>query len=183
MYVKSSFSICLLILVYIFSIFCAETISGFKDYFSAQLDKAKQNNENNTLTDERHKDHHPLYVPFYLLYQMCLLVLISTALCKFAYLAEVMAGVIFFYSIVLFCWRPYSLSIHNNANIYNQTVLMLFFGFSILGKIMPLGDDMKLTVLYGTLGLITIALLIQMARVYVFSKSEKQKFMIEKQTK
>ena len=40
---------------------------------------------------------------------------------------------------------------------------------------------MKIVSLYGTLGLIVIALAIQMARVYVFNKSEKRKFALEKQ--
>lgn len=128
LYVRASYSLSLLILVYIFSIFCAETIYGFKDYFGALSDKPSLNNEDKTLTDERHKDHHPLYVPFYLLYQLFLLVLVNTALLEFTYLAEVMTGLIFLYSVVLFCWKPYILNIHNYANIYNQIVLMLFFG-------------------------------------------------------
>ncbi len=98
-------------------------------------------------------------------------------------MAEVMAGLIFLYSVVFFYLKPYDLSIHNYANIYNQTVLMLFFGLEILGKKMALSDTMKIVSLYGTLGLIVIALAIQMARVYVFHKSEKKKFALEKQTK
>ena len=86
-YVKASFSFGLLILLYIFSIFCIETVSGFKDYIYAHSDKASQLNEDKTLTDERHKDHHPLYVPFYLLYQLSLLFLVNTALLNFTYLA------------------------------------------------------------------------------------------------
>ena len=86
-YVVASFSLSLLMLLYIFFIFCSETISGFKDYLYAHSDRISQLNEDKTLTDERHKDYHPFYVPFYLLYQLSLLVLVSTALLNLAYLA------------------------------------------------------------------------------------------------
>ena len=87
LYVRACFSFSLLILLYIFSIFCVETVSGFKDYIYAHSNKASQLNEDKSLTDERHKDHHPLYVPLYLLYQLSLLFLVNTALLNFSYLA------------------------------------------------------------------------------------------------
>ena len=94
-----------------------------------------------------------------------------------------MAGVILLYSVVFFCWRPYALSIHNYANIYNQTVLMMFFGLEVLGKQKLLNETVSIASLYGTVSLIVVGLVIQMARVYVHNKSEKRKFNVEKEAK
>lgn len=46
-----------------------------------------------------------------------------------------------------------------------------------------MGDTIKIVSLYGVLGLIVIALGIQMVRVHVFNKSEKRKFTVAQKSK
>ena len=119
-------------------------------------------------------------MPFYLLYQFSLIILINTVLLGFTYLAEAMAGLILLYTLVFVCWRPYSLSIHNYANIYHQFVLIMFFALEILGKLNLLDDTLKGASLYTLVALISMALMIQMMRVYKFRNSLQRKFIVEK---
>jgi hypothetical protein len=91
-----------------------------------------------------------------------------------------MAGLILLYTIVFACWRPYSLSIHNYANIYHQFVLIMFFALEILGKLNLLDDTLKGASLYTLVALISMALMIQMMRVYKFRNSLQRKFIVEK---
>jgi hypothetical protein len=91
-----------------------------------------------------------------------------------------MAGLILAYTLVFLCWRPYSLSIHNYANIYHQLVLIMFFSMEILGKLDLLSDTLKVVSLYTTIALISVALAIQILRVYRFQNSLQRKFIVEK---
>jgi hypothetical protein len=132
------------------------------------------------LNDQSDKDYHPLYIPFYLLYQSSIIFLINTVLVKFTYAAEVTAGVILVYTTIFILWKPYSLSIHNYANIYHQLVLMMFFTLEILGKLNLLDDTLKIASLYATAALILLALFVQTIRVYIFRNSLQRKYVVEK---
>jgi hypothetical protein len=60
---------------------------------------------------------------------------------------------------------------------------MMFFGLEVLGKQKLLDETASIASLYGTVSLIVVGLVIQMARVYVHNKSEKTKFNVEKEAK
>ncbi len=78
------------------------------------------------MNHDTNKDYHPLYLPFYLFYQFGLIVLINSVILEFEYLTETITGLTILYSMVFLIWKPYSLNIHNNTNIYNQVVVVLF---------------------------------------------------------
>ena len=91
-----------------------------------------------------------------------------------------MIGLILLYTIVFAYWRPYTLRIHNSANIFNQSVVLLFLVFQVLEKHHFLNDALKIISLYATIALIVLALVLQAIRVYVFKKSLRKTFKVEK---
>ena len=91
-----------------------------------------------------------------------------------------MIGLILLYTIVFAYWRPYTLRIHNSANIFNQSVVLLFLVFQVLEKNYFLNDSLKIVSLYATIALIVLALVLQAIRVYVFKKSLRKTFKVEK---
>ena len=91
-----------------------------------------------------------------------------------------MIGLILLYTVIFACWKPYTLRIHNSANIFNQSVILLFLVFQLLEKNNLLNDTLKIICLYATITLIVVALLLQVIRVYVFKKSSRRLFKVEK---
>ncbi len=87
-----------------------------------------------------------------------------------------MVGLTLLYWIVFYFWKPYALNIHNYANYFNQAVVLIFLAISVLGKHNLFNDTIKIVSLYGTISLIVISLVLQMARVYAYNKSLKQEF-------
>ncbi len=132
------------------------------------------------MVDHKKKDYHPLYVPFYLLYQFSLIILLNSVLMNFKYPTETVGGLTLLYSIVFYFWKPYELNIHNYANSFNQAVVLIFLTISVLAKHNLLTDTIKIVCLYVTITLIVISLVLQMAPVYVYKKSLKRGFHMEK---
>ena len=132
------------------------------------------------MLDHKKKEYHPLYVSFYLLYQFSLIVLLNSIFLNFDYPSEAIIGLTLIYTIVFFVWKPYSLNIHNYANYFNQAVVIVFLVFSVLGKHKLLNDSIKIFNLYSTISLIVVALVLQLIRVYVYQKSLKREFRVDK---
>ena len=90
-----------------------------------------------------------------------------------------MIGLILLYTIVFAYWKPYTLRIHNSANIFNQSVTLLYLVFQVLEKHHFFNDTLKIVSLYVTIALIVLALVLQVIRVYVFKKSLRTTFKVE----
>ena len=121
-------------------------------------------------------------MPLYLLYQfLVIVVIVSSVLLAFDYSIETLAGITIIYTLVFGLWKPYALRIHIAGNILNQSVVMMFIAFEILGKYNFLNDTFKIIISYVISCLILVAIILQMIRIYVIKKSLKIKFEIKKQ--
>jgi hypothetical protein len=134
------------------------------------------------MLDQQKQDYHPLYVPLYLLYQFLVIVLmVISVLLAFDYFVETLASITIIYLLVFALWKPYALQIHIYANIFNQSIVMVFIAFEMLGKYNFLNDTFKIIISYAISFLILMAIILQMIRIYVLKKSLKSKLEIEKQ--
>jgi hypothetical protein len=121
-------------------------------------------------------------VPLYLLYQFLVIVLIViSVLLAFDHSIETLAGITIIYTLVFALWKPYALKIHIAGNLLNQSIVMMFITFQILGKYDYLNDSSKIIISYVVSFLILVAIILQMIRIYVVKKSLKVKFEIKKQ--
>ena len=134
------------------------------------------------MLDQQKQDYHPLYVPLYLLYQFLVIVLmVISVLLAFDYFVETLASITIIYLLVFVLWKPYALQIHIYANIFNQSIVMVFIAFEMLGKYNFLNDTFKIIISYAISFLILMAIILQMIRIYVLKKSLKSKLEMEKQ--
>ena len=133
------------------------------------------------MLDQQKQDYHPLYVPMYLLYQFFVIVLmVSSVLLAFDYFVETLAGITMIYSLIFALWKPYALKIHIYANIFNQSIVMVFIAFEMLGKYDFLNDTFKIIISYVISFLILMAMILQMIRIYVHKKTLKSKLEMGK---
>lgn len=133
------------------------------------------------MLDQQKQDYHPLYVPMYLLYQFFVIVLmVSSVLLAFDYFVETLAGITMIYSLIFALWKPYALKIHIYANIFNQSIVMVFVAFEMLGKYDFLNDTFKIIISYVISFLILMAMILQMIRIYVLKKTLKSKLEMGK---
>lgn len=82
--------------------------------------------------------------------------------------------------LVLICmWTPYQLKIHNIALILNQSTVVFFIALQLLSKYKILQVTVYNTLLYAVMSLIVIALILQLIRLYVHYKSDKNQFKLK----
>ncbi len=122
------------------------------------------------------QDYHPLYVPFYLTYQLLIIVLINFVFTNFSQLAEVLGILATIYMILIMIWRPYIFKIHNFAIVFNQGIVVIFLVFQALAKYSYLNEILMEIYLYLTISLIGVALFVQLARLYIQKISPSQFF-------
>ncbi len=107
--------------------------------------------------------------------------MVISVLLAFDYFVETLASITIIYLLVFALWKPYALQIHIYANIFNQSIVMVFIAFEMLGKYNFLNDTFKIIISYAISFLILMAIILQMIRIYVLKKSLKSKLEIEKQ--
>lgn len=118
-FIFTSYGVSLIVLFIVNGIYCYEVISGVKKYLHQINSNDNVRSEEKSLEhDANGADHgfHPFYVSFYLVYQLLLIILLSSvAFIKFDFLIETVLGVTGFYLIMIVVWKPYKLRIHNIA--------------------------------------------------------------------
>lgn len=138
LFIVLSYAVSLIVLFVVSGIYCYEVISGVKKYQNMTENNDNVKSEEKSLEhDANGVDHgfHPLYVSFYLVYQLILIVLLSLVVfIKFSFLIETVLGVTGLYLVVIVVWRPYKLRIHNNVIIGHQVVIIAFIIFQMLAK-------------------------------------------------
>lgn len=135
-----------------------------------------RNDEKSLEHDANGSDHgvHPLYVSFYLVYQLILIVLLSLVVfVKFNFLIESVLGLTGSYLAVIVVWKPYKGRIHNNAIIGHQAVIIGFILFQMLSKYKLISGVISSVFLYIILSLILLALVLQLVRLYFHKKNIK----------
>jgi hypothetical protein len=137
-----------------------------------------RNDEKSLEHDANGSDHgvHPLYVSFYLVYQLILIVLLSLVVfVKFNLLIEAVLGLTGSYLVVIVVWKPYKGRIHNNAIIGHQAVIIGFIFFQLMSKYKLISAVISSVFLYMVLSLIILALSVQLIRLYLHRKLSNNK--------
>ncbi len=89
-------------------------------------------------------------------------------------LTEIMTALTGFYLMVLILWRPYVMKLQNLGIIFNQGNVVIFLVLQVLSKYKVLDATVKMVSLYLTIGLISVALVLQIVRVFAHANSQGQ---------
>lgn len=100
---------------------------------------------------------------------------------KLKFLIEMVFGLSVVYLIVICMWTPYSISVHNVAIILNQSTVVYFTMFQVLTKYKLLNAMIYNAVLFILMAFISIALILQIIRLYIHNKTVKSSYKIKKE--
>ena len=173
LFVLLSYAVSLTVLFVVSAIYCHEVISGVKKYQQMTDSQNVKSEEKSLEHDANGADHgfHPLYVSFYLVYQLVLIVVLSLVVfTKFSGVIETVLGLSGIYLVVIVVWRPYKVKIHNNAIIGHQAIIVLFVLFQLLSKYKLIPARIMSVFLYIILTAIFLALILQLVRLFIHKK-------------
>ena len=173
LFIILSYAVSLIVLFVVSAIYCHEVVSGIKKYQEMTDNQNVRSEEKSLEHDANGADHgiHPLYVSFYLVYQLVLIVVLSLVVfTKFSGVIETVLCLSGAYLLLIVLWRPYKVKIHNNAIIGHQVIIFLFVLFQLLSKYKLIPASIMSVFLYIILACIFIALALQLIRLYIHKK-------------